>query len=267
MRVQGKVALITGAASGVEGRLKGLGGSAAHLLAREGASVVLTDLNDDLGEQTAAAIRESGGQATYLHLDVTDEAAWQRVISQTIDLYGRLDVLVHSAGVTFRTTVEETSEELWDLQMNVHVKGAFFGTKHAVPEMRKVGGGSIVLISSLAGLVGSASSTGYHTAKGAMRLFAKTAAVQYAPENIRVNSIHPGFVLTPYVRAAHARPRPGGSAAGEGPHGTARRTGGDRKRHPVPRLGRILHHRRGTRTSHGSFITGAELAVDGRSSP
>ena len=133
MRVEGKVALITGAAAGVEGRLKGLGGAAAILLAYEGASVVLTDVNDDLGEETAAAIRASGGHAKYLHLDVTDEAAWQDAVARTVDLYGRLDTLVHSAGVTFRTTVEETSEELWDTQMDTHAKGAFFGTKHAIP--------------------------------------------------------------------------------------------------------------------------------------
>ena len=251
MRVEGKVALITGAAAGVEGRLKGLGGTAANLLAREGASVVLTDLNDDLGEQTAAAIRASGGQARYLHLDVTDEAVWQDAIDRTVDLYGRLDVLVHSAGVTFRTTVEETSEELWDLQMDVHVKGAFFGTKHAIPQMRKMGGGSIVLISSLAGLVGSASSTGYHAAKGAMRLFAKTAAVQYARENIRVNSVHPGFVLTPMFEPLMHDPA---------------QVEARLEKVPMRRLGRpeeiasvILF----LASDESSFITGAELAVDG----
>ena len=252
MRVEGKVALITGAAAGVEGRLKGLGGTAANLLAREGASVVLTDLNDELGEQTASAIRAAGGKATYMRLDVTDEAAWQDAIDRTVDLYGRLDVLVHSAGVTFRTTVEETSEELWDLQMDVHVKGAFFGTKHAIPEMRNAGGGSIVLISSLAGLVGSASSTGYHAAKGAMRLFAKTAAVQYARENIRVNSVHPGFVLTPMFEPLMHDPGPGGGAVGEGADGTARQAGGDRQCHPVPCIGRVvLHHRGGAGRGRG----------------
>ena len=251
MRVQGKVALITGAASGVEGRLKGLGGSAARLLAREGASVVLTDLNDVLGEQTAAAIRASGGRATYLHLDVTDEVAWQSVVDKTVELYGRLDVLVHSAGVTFRTTVEETSEDLWDIQMNVHVKGAFFGTKHAIPEMRKAGGGSIVLISSLAGLVGSASSTGYHTAKGAMRLFAKTAAVQYAPENIRVNTIHPGFVLTPMFEPLMHDPTQVEARLEKVPMG--------RLGEPEEIASVILF----LASDESSFITGAELAVDG----
>ncbi len=251
MRVNGKVALLTGAASGIEGRLNGLGGAAARLLAREGARVVITDLNDELGEQTAAAIRESGGQATYLHLDVTDETAWKRAIARTVELYGRLDVLVHSAGVTFRTTVEETGEELWDLQMNVHVKGAFFGTKHAIPEMRKVKGGSIVLISSLAGLVGSASSTGYHTAKGAVRIFAKTAAVQYAGENIRVNSIHPGFVLTPMFEPLIHDPAQVEERLAKVPMG--------RLGQPEEIANVILF----LASDESSFITGTELPVDG----
>ena len=251
MRVEGKVALITGAAAGVEGRLKGLGGAAAILLAHEGASVVLTDLNDDLGEETAAQIRASGGQAKYFHLDVTDEAAWRDTVARTVDLYGRIDALVHSAGVTFRTTVEETSEELWDAQMDTHAKGAFFGTKHAIPEMRKVGGGSIVLISSLASLVGSASSTGYHTAKGAMRLFAKTAAVQHAPENIRVNTIHPGFVLTPMFEPLT--------------HDQAQ-VEARLEKVPMGRLGtpeEIASVILFLASDESSFITGAELAVDG----
>ena len=251
MRVDGKVALITGAAAGVEGRLKGLGGTAAHLLAREGAKVVLTDVNDELGEETAAQIRASGGQATYLHLDVTDEAAWQHVIAQSVDLYGRLDVLVHSAGVTFRTTVEETSEELWDAQMDTHAKGAFFGTKHAIPEMRKVGGGSIVLISSLAGLVGGASSTGYHAAKGAMRIFAKTAAVQYARESIRVNSIHPGFVLTPMFEPLIHDPAQVEARLAKVPMGRLGR--------PEEIANVILF----LASDESSFITGAEMVVDG----
>ena len=251
MRVEGKVALLTGAATGVEGRLRGLGGTAARLLAREGASVVLTDVNDPLGEEAAAQIRAEGSEATYFHLDVTDEAAWQDIIARTVDLYGRLDVLVHSAGVTFRTTVEDTTEELWDAQMDTHAKGAFFGTKHSIPEMRKVGGGSIVLISSLAGLVGGGSSTGYHTAKGAMRIFAKTAAVQYATENIRVNTIHPGFVLTPMFEPLLHEPGQVESRLAKVPMG--------RLGEPEEIASVILF----LASDESSFITGAELAVDG----
>ncbi len=251
MRLKGKVSLITGASTGVEGELMGFGGASARLFVREGATVVITDINDEKGEKTAAQIREAGGEATYLHLDVTKEREWQQAIAKTIELYERLDVLVHSAGVTFRTTVEETTEELWDIQMNVHAKGAFFGTKHAIPEMRKVGGGSIVLISSLAGLVGGASSTGYHTAKGAMRIFAKTAAVQYARENIRVNSVHPGFVMTPMFEPLTHEPGQVEARLAKVPMG---------------RLGEsaeIANAILFLASDESLFITGAELAIDG----
>ncbi len=229
----------------------GLGGASARLFIREGAKVVLTDVNDEIGEKTAAQIREAGGEATYLHLDVTNEREWQQAVAKTIELYKRLDVLVHSAGVTFRTTVEDTTEELWNIQMNVHAKGAFFGTKHSIPEMRKVGGGSIILISSLAGLVGGGSSTGYHTAKGAMRIFAKTAAVQYASENIRVNSIHPGFVLTPMFEPLMHEPDQVESRLAKVPMG--------RLGEPEEIANAILF----LASDESSFVTGAELPIDG----
>ena len=184
-------------------------------------------------------------------LDVTKEREWQEAIAKTVELYKKLDVLVHSAGVTFRTIVEETTEELWDIQMNVHVKGGFFGTKHAIPEMRKVGGGSVILISSLAGLVGGASSTGYHAAKGAMRIFAKTAAVQYARENIRVNSVHPGFVLTPMFEPLMHEPGQVEARLAKVPMG--------RLGEPDEIANAILF----LASDESSFITGAELAIDG----
>lgn len=251
MRLNDKVALITGAATGVEGQLMGFGGVSARVFVQEGAKVVLTDVNDEMGELTALQIRESGGDASYLHLDVTNEQEWKEVIAKTVEMYKRLDLLVHSAGVTFRTTVEETTEELWDIQMEVHAKGAFFGTKHAIPEMRRVGGGSIVLISSLAGLVGGASSTGYHTAKGAMRLFAKTAAVQYGRENIRVNSVHPGFVMTPMFEPLVHEPAQVEARLAKVPMGRI----GD----PEEIANAILF----LASDESSFITGAELAIDG----
>ncbi len=251
MRLKDKVALITGAATSVEGQLMGFGGVSARLFVKEGAKVVLTDVNDEMGETSAAQIRDAGGDATYLHLDVTNELEWKEAIAKTVGLYKRLDVVVHSAGVTFRTTVEETTEELWNMQMDVHAKGAFFGTKHAIPEIRKVGGGSIVLISSLAGLVGGASSTGYHTAKGAMRLFAKTAAVQYARENIRVNSIHPGFVMTPMFEPLVHEPGQVEARLAKVPMG--------RIGEPEEIANAILF----LASDESSFITGAELAIDG----
>ena len=182
MRLEGKVALITGAASGVENSLMGFGGASARLFVREGAKVVLTDIQEEMGEKTAAQIREHGGDAVFLRLDVTDEVNWRDAIQYTVSNYGRLDVLVNNAGTAVPWNVEDTTVDAWDGQMDVHAKGTFFGTKHAIPEMRKIGGGSIINISSIYGIIGSPRSTAYHAAKGAVRLFTKSAAIQYAKE-------------------------------------------------------------------------------------
>ncbi len=184
MRLEGKVALITGAAAGIEGELMGFGGASARLFAQEGAKVVLTDIKEEMGRKTAAQINELGDEAIFLPLDVTNEQGWIEVINFTVSKYGKLDVLVNNAGTGARTNVEETTEVIWDGQMDVHAKGTFLGTKHAIPEMRKAGGGSIINVSSIYGLIGSPTSTAYHAAKGAIRLFTKSAAVQYAKENI-----------------------------------------------------------------------------------
>ena len=207
MRLAGKVALISGAAAGVQGELMGFGGAAARLFTQEGAKVVLTDIRDELGQRTANEISESGGEAIYLHLDVTSEAEWVRVVEATVARFGRLDILVNNAGSGARYRVEDTSEADWDGQMNVHAKGVFLGTKHAIPQLRKVGGGSIINVSSIYGLVGSETSTAYHAAKGAIRLFTKSAAIQYANENIRVNSVHPW--IRPYTSHRPGISRPG----------------------------------------------------------
>ena len=140
MRLQDKVALITGAAAGIDGELMGFGGAAAWLFTREGAKVVLTDILDEAGEKTAAQIREQGGDAIYVHLDVTNEDQWANAIQTTIDTYGKLDVLVNNAGIGSRgntegTTVVETSEDTWDAHMDVHAKGCFLGTKAAIPAL------------------------------------------------------------------------------------------------------------------------------------
>ena len=193
MRLEGKVALITGAATGVEGELMGFSGATARLFVEEGAQVVLGDNNLASGEKTAAQIREGGGDVLFVPLDVTKEQDWIDAVRATIDNYGRLDILVNNAGTGARFTVEDTSVEVWDAQMNVHAKGPFLGTKHVIPEMRKMGGGSIINISSIYGIVGSGTSTAYHAAKGASRLLTKSVAIQYAGENIRVNSVHPGL--------------------------------------------------------------------------
>ncbi len=201
-RVDGKVALISGAAKGVSGQLMGFGGASARLLAEHGACVVVGDIDEDNGQITASQIRECGGQATFVRLDVTSEEDWRNAVRTAVDAFGGLDVLVNSAGTTAPGTVADTTVEMWQGQLDIHGKGAFLGIKHSVPEMRKRGGGSIINLSSTDGMVGGGFSAAYSAAKGAIWLLSKTAAVQYAPEQIRVNSLHPGELDTPLARSA-----------------------------------------------------------------
>ncbi len=251
MRLEGKVALISGAASGIEGELMGFGGAAARLFAREGAKVMLTDINEELGQKTAAQINELGGEAMFLRLDVTNEQDWIDAIRATVSNYGKLDILVNNAGTGARFKVEDTTEGVWDTQMNIHAKGAFLGTKHAIPEMRKIGGGSIINVSSIYGLVGSETSTAYHAAKGAIRLFTKSAAIQYAKENIRVNSVHPGYAHTPLTQRGYAN---------------AEYLENIRSRVPIGRVGTaddIAYGMLYLASDESSFVTGSELVIDG----
>ena len=251
MRLKGKVALITGAAKGVEGELMGFGGAAARLFSREGASVVLADIDDESGLKTAAQIGEAGGEAIFVRLDVTSEEGWANAVESTVSQFSRLDVLVNNAGTTVPGSVESTTVEMWDGQMEVHAKGVFLGTRAAIPEMRKAGGGSIVNVSSIYGIVGSIGSTAYHAAKGASRVFTKAAAVQYAKEGIRVNSVHPGFALTPLTEERFAdadliAPRLASV--------------------PMGRLGLAEEIAWGIlflASDEASFVTGAELVIDG----
>ena len=187
-RLDGKVALISGGS-------KGQGAAEAKLFAQEGAKVVLADILDDEGKKIEAEINETGGEAMYLHLDVTSEADWAAAIRAAVDSYGKLDILVNNAGILLRKGVEETSAEEWDRIQDVNSKGVFLGVKAAIPAMREAGGGSIVNISSIAGLRGS-TSTAYGASKGLVRLLTKSTAVQYGPEGIRCNSVHPGIIET-----------------------------------------------------------------------
>jgi NAD(P)-dependent dehydrogenase (short-subunit alcohol dehydrogenase family) len=251
MRLDGKVALITGGAHGVKGELMGFGGASAWRFVEEGAKVVLGDIAVEDGERTAAQIRAEGGEALFVKLDVTSEEDWVAAVEATLSTFGRLDVMVNNAGTGGGNTVEDTTEDIWDSQMDVHAKGVFLGTKHAIPAMRATGGGSIINISSIYGIVGSSTSTAYHAAKGAIRIFTKSAAVQYAAENIRVNSVHPGFVTTPMTA--------------EGFQSEERRalvTG----RIPMGRIGAPEEIALGIvylASDESSYVTGAELVIDG----
>jgi cyclopentanol dehydrogenase len=244
-RLDGKVALISGAA-------RGQGATEAQLLSREGAKVVLGDVLDDAGRQVEAAIRAAGGEATYVHLNVTSEADWRAAVDTAERRYGQLHVLVNNAGILIRKSIEETTEDDWDRIMAVNVKGVFLGTKYALPAMRRAGGGAIINISSTAGLVGSPyGSSAYTATKGAVRLFTKATAVQHATEHIRCNSVHPGPIDTDMIRDTLSDP-------------------GLRDE----RLNRVPLRRIGTpediaygvlylASDESSFVTGSELVIDG----
>jgi len=193
-RLAGKVALISGGA-------RGQGATEARLFVREGAAVVFGDVLDDEGKQVESEIRASGGQAIYVHLNVTHELDWQAAVATAVQTYGKLNVLVNNAGILFRSKIEDTSEADWDRIMAVNVKGVFLGTKCAIPAMRQAGGGSIINISSTAGLVGSPGETAaYSATKGAVRLFTKSTAIQHAKDKIRCNSVHPGPIATDMIK-------------------------------------------------------------------
>ena len=229
----------------------GFGGASAWLFAREGANVVVTDVNDDLGQRTATQIDEETYDAIYVHLDVTREEEWTGAVQAAVSKFGRLDVLVNNAGTAVRSTVEETTMHEWQGQMDVHAKRVFLGTKHAIPEMRKAGGGSIVNVSSIYGIVGSPQSAAYHAAKGASRIFTKAVATQYANDNIRVNSVHPGYVFTPLTERVFSDPDMRDWRISKTPSG---RFG---KAEDI--INGILY----LASEESSFVTGSELIIDG----
>jgi NAD(P)-dependent dehydrogenase (short-subunit alcohol dehydrogenase family) len=242
-RLDGKVALISGGA-------RGQGAAEAQLFAREGAKVVFGDILDAEGRQVEAGIRAAGGEATYVHLDVTNEASWRAAVDTAVGRYGALHVLVNNAGIYIRKRIEETTEDDLDQILAVNVKGVFLGVKHALPAMRRAGGGSIINISSTAGLVGNPTGSPiYTTSKGAVRLFTKATAMQHARENIRCNSIHPGPIDTAMLDEV---------AGG--------RSEGMLGRVPLGRVGTVEDIAYGVlylASDESSFVTGSELVIDG----
>ena len=194
MRLAGKVALISGGA-------RGMGAAEARLFAREGARVVIGDVLEADGHAVEAEIRAKGAECVFVRLDVTSETDWQLAVALTEERFGAVHVLVNNAG-TVLSRVEDTAAEAWDQVMAVNAKGVFLGTRAVIPAMRRAGGGSIVNISSQLGLVGMDNiSPQYPASKGAVRLLTKVTALQYAKDRIRVNSVHPGPVITPMTEA------------------------------------------------------------------
>ena len=245
MRLENKVALISGGA-------RGMGAAEAILFAGEGAKVVIGDVLEDEGRQTEAQINESGGECLFLRLDVTSESNWQDAVAVTVSRFGKLDILVNNAGIFPLGTVEDTSEDLWDRVMAINAKGVFMGTKHAVPEMRKTGGGSIINISSIAGLIGSRGAVAYGASKGAVRIFTKSTAIQYAADGIRANSVHPGIIETPMSIPTILT--------------TEEQRDTQINRTPLGRIGTADDVASGIlflASDESSFMTGSELVIDG----
>ena len=245
MRLEGKVAIISGGANG-------MGAEECRIFAREGAKVVIADILEEEGKQVEAEIAEAGGDAVFVRLDVTSEEDWAAAVEATVARYGKLDTLVNNAGIARPHTPEGLRVEDWDDLMNINAKGVFLGMKHAIPEMQKAGGGSIVNISSISGIVGQPHvHMAYNASKGAVRIVTKSAAVQYAQDGIRVNSVHPGMM--PPMRSSIAAQRPGSRDAliASVPMGRAGR------REEVGNAVLFLA------SDEASYITGAELVVDG----
>ncbi|MBS1676551.1 MAG: glucose 1-dehydrogenase [Actinobacteria bacterium] len=241
-RLSGKVALISGAA-------RGQGAAHAERFAEEGASVVLGDVRDELGEGVAKAISDRGLAAVYTHLDVTRTADWQAAVALAEERFGKLDVLVNNAGILGMASVTEETEEHWDKVIAVNQTGVFLGMKAAIPALRRAGGGSIINTSSIWGMVGAEDYISYQASKGAVTLMSKSAALTYAGDGIRVNSVCPGWVLTPMNDEegpevaeflAEATPLKRGAQPGEISHGLVYLA-----------------------SDEASFVTGTELVIDG----
>ncbi|UYN93889.1 MAG: glucose 1-dehydrogenase [Enhydrobacter sp.] len=252
-QVQGKVAVVTGGASGI-------GEACSQTLAREGAAVLVTDVDDALGKGVVERILKSGGKARYQHQDVRDEAAWPGVITEAEKHFGRLDIMVANAGIGIMSPIETMTLADWQRQQAINLDGVFLSIKHAIPAMRKAGGGSIVLMSSIAGLRGAPYLAAYSATKGGVRLLAKSVALEHAADNIRCNSVHPGIIATPIWGKI-----PTGAEGNRrnAPIDPAERSAAIT---PLVRVGEAQDIANGVLflcTDSANYITGQELVIDG----
>jgi len=249
-RVKDKVAIVTGGALGI-------GRASCLMLAKEGAKVAITDMLEKEGHETLGEIKALGGDAEYWHLDVSHENEVKKVFTDIFNKSGRIDVLVNNAGIAgANKPTHEITDEEWDKVMNVNVKGVFYCTKHVIPYMKKSGGGSIINISSIYGLISAPDIPPYHASKGAVRLMSKTDALFYARDNIRVNSVHPGYVWTPLVEDLGRQSQIGVQAFREHLD----------KLHPVGHVGEpddIAYGILYLASDESKFVTGSELVIDG----
>ncbi|MFL2804266.1 MAG: SDR family NAD(P)-dependent oxidoreductase [Dehalococcoidia bacterium] len=246
LRLENKVALISGGA-------KGQGAAEAQLFASEGAHVIFGDILDAEGLKIESKITENGGSAKYLTLDVTSENSWNTAVAECINTFGKIDILVNNAGILIEKNIEDTSEAEWDKVQSVNSKGVFLGTKAVIPYMKENGGGSIVNISSAAGIIGSQFSA-YGASKGAVRLFSKSTAVSYAQHNIRCNSVHPGFIDTDMIN------HKGGIIGDE------ESTKKTLERSPLKMIATAMDVALGVlylASDESRYVTGSELVIDG----
>ena len=243
MRLAGKVAIISGAAHG-------MGAEEARLFAREGAKVVIADILEEEGKRLETELQATGGEALFVRTDVTSEDDWRHVVQATVARFGKLDILVNNAGLSSTSVPDPMDTDGWRRIMEVNATGVFLGTKYAIPAMQRAGGGAIVNISSIMGFVGGEGGhPAYHASKGAVRIFTKATAVQYGPNGIRANSVHPGFM--PPMRSSHPDP--------EAREEQVQLT-------PLRRIGKPLEVAYGVlflASDEASFITGTELVIDG----
>jgi len=248
MRLEDRVAVITGAGSG-------MGRASAQLFAKEGAKVVVADIDPAGGQETVELIKDAGGEATFVQVDVSKVSDLERMIKTAVETYGKLDILYNHAGIPGPGGIEEVDEESWGKAMDTNLKGGFFATKFAIPEMRKTGGGSILFTSSVSGLVGSPLSPQYSAGKGGVVMLAKALAVALGADNIRVNCICPGATDTPMLPQFFGRV-PDPDAAGQTYINSL----------PIKRWGKpedIAYAALFLASDESSYITGVALPVDG----
>ncbi|HHV00860.1 MAG: SDR family NAD(P)-dependent oxidoreductase [Defluviitoga tunisiensis] len=243
-RLNGKVAIITGAA-------RGMGKVEAELFAKEGAKVVAADILEDEVKKVAEDIVKAGHQAIAFKLDVSKSEDWKKVVDKVVEKWGKVDVLVNNAGIFPTSGIETATEEEWDRVMNINAKGQFLGIKYVLPAMKKAGKGSIINISSIAGLIGTGMAVAYHASKGASRLLTKTVAAELAKYNIRVNSIHPGIIRTQMVQDFLKDEETTKQALGTTVLG--------RPAEPIE----VAYGALFLASEESSYITGAELVIDG----
>lgn len=246
MRLEGKVALISGGA-------RGIGAATVKKFVEEGARVTIGDILEKEGKMLEREIINSSGHAHFLKLDVTKWDEWMTAVDSAIAKFGRIDVLVNNAGINVSSKgIEDITEDIWDRIMRVNAKGIFLGTKAVIPVMKKLGGGSIINVSSQVGIVGGPSgNAAYHASKGAVRVFTKTVALQNAKDNIRINSVHPGPIDTDMNRRMHEDSEHRKVILSRIPMG--------RMGQPEEVAAGILY----LASAESSFMTGSELVIDG----